>query len=272
VYFCMPPDKPLIQTSQCDGTYKSEAYSVKFLFPQRRPNSPIRHGDFTTVDCKVRRVNLSVDDISDEGLVSAAQVRPHTAEAEVAVNELFRRYYSRVALWCLRFTGDRETADDLAQDILLKVYRNLDSFRGNSKFSTWLYAIARNRCMDEVKSASMDLDPYGEDTLAALPDQRYVDVQTALEEESSVEAMRALIRTALDETEQKVLMLHYGHDYTLPSVTRLLGLQNASGAKAYVVSARRKLNGVVRHWETVKNRKGAPFRKRTERRSSEQPG
>jgi RNA polymerase sigma-70 factor (ECF subfamily) len=217
-------------------------------------------------------LNLPIGDRSDEGLILVAQLRPNTEEAEGAINELFRRYFSRVALWCLRFTGDRETADDLAQDIFLKVYRNLDSFRGNSKFSTWLFAVARNQCMDRVKSPSLDLDPGGEDTLAALPDLSHVDVQTALEEESSIEAMRTLIRTALDETEQKVMMLHYGHDYTLPSVTRLLGLQNASGAKAYVVSARRKLHGAIRQWQTVKKRRGAVFRTRTERRKSGQPG
>jgi len=224
------------------------------------------------VNCKALLLNPAAGDRSDEGLILAAQLRPNTEEAETAINELFRRYFSRVALWCLRFTGDRETADDLAQEIFLKVYRNLDSFRGNSKFSTWLFAVARNQCVDQAKSPSLDLDPGGDETLAALPDLRYVDAQTALEEESSLEAMRTLIRSALDETEQKVLMLHYGHDYTLPSVTRLLGLQNASGAKAYVVSARRKLQGAVRQWRTVKEGKGEVFQKLTERRKSEQPG
>jgi RNA polymerase sigma factor (sigma-70 family) len=193
---------------------------------------------------------VSIEGISDEALIAAAQLRPNTEEASSAASELFRRYSSQVALWCARFTGDRDSADDLTQDIFLKVYRSLDSFRGNSKFSTWLYAVTRNRCLDEVKSRIIDLDSFGEAALADLPDRRHVDVQTALENESSLKTMRALMKTALDETEQKVLMLHYGHGYPIHSVTRLLGLQNSSGAKAYIVRAKRSLQGVVRQWKT----------------------
>ena len=57
--------------------------------------------------------------------------------------------------------------------------------------------------------------------------------------------MRALLATALDETERRVFTLHYGEDVPLDAITRLLRLTNASGAKAYVVSARRKLARAV---------------------------
>jgi len=63
---------------------------------------------------------------------------------------------------------------------------------------------------------------------------------------------RTLIRTimddALDETERHVMTLHYGHDMRLDAITAALGLTNASGAKAYIVSARRKLNAAVKRW------------------------
>ena len=50
---------------------------------------------------------------------------------------------------------------------------------------------------------------------------------------------------SLDETESKVITLHYVHELPLNSITRLLGLENQSGAKAFIVSARRKLERVV---------------------------
>jgi tRNA A37 threonylcarbamoyladenosine dehydratase len=50
----------------------------------------------------------------------------------------------------------------------------------------------------------------------------------------------------LDSTEAKVMMLHYGQELPLNTVSRMLGLTNKSGAKAYVVSARRKLDAAVR--------------------------
>lgn len=56
-----------------------------------------------------------------------------------------------------------------------------------------------------------------------------------------VDEMRRLMRDELDETEQRVMVMHYGEELSLDAVTRALGLENASGAKAFIVSARRKL-------------------------------
>jgi DNA-directed RNA polymerase specialized sigma24 family protein len=57
-----------------------------------------------------------------------------------------------------------------------------------------------------------------------------------------------LLDEALDETEKKVFTLHYGDELTLATITRLLGLRNQSGAKAYIVSAKRKLNRSLQRW------------------------
>ena len=61
--------------------------------------------------------------------------------------------------------------------------------------------------------------------------------------------VRKLLAETLDETEQAVFTLHYGEDVPLDAITRLLGLQNASGAKAHVVSAKRKLARAVQRWK-----------------------
>ena len=59
----------------------------------------------------------------------------------------------------------------------------------------------------------------------------------------------ALLDEALDETEKKVFTLHYGDDLPLDAITRLLGLSNRSGAKAYILRARRKLRRAARLWK-----------------------
>jgi DNA-directed RNA polymerase specialized sigma subunit len=53
---------------------------------------------------------------------------------------------------------------------------------------------------------------------------------------------------SLDELEKQVMTLHYGHEMRLDAITAQLGLTNASGAKAYIVSARRKLNAAIKKW------------------------
>src|SRR5947209_3274235 len=59
--------------------------------------------------------------------------------SEDIFSEIFRRYHSRVTSWCFRLTRNRTRALDLAQEVLFKAYRHRDSFRGDARFSTWLY-------------------------------------------------------------------------------------------------------------------------------------
>ena len=63
----------------------------------------------------------------------------------------------------------------------------------------------------------------------------------AFERDSTRKAVAEMLKKNLDETERNVFTLHYGDDLPLDAITRLLNLQNASGAKAYIVSAKRKL-------------------------------
>jgi RNA polymerase sigma-70 factor (ECF subfamily) len=71
----------------------------------------------------------------------------------------------------LRFFGDSQTAQDIAQEVFVKVFRSLDSFDERSRFSTWLYRITRNTCLDEVRAGRrrpipvdpLDHQPVGED-------------------------------------------------------------------------------------------------------------
>jgi len=138
---------------------------------------------------------LALEPLSDEELVARPRSQPESPEAERWLNELFQRHQRRVALWCLRITGNRESAADLAQEVLLRAFRSLESYRGDSKFSTWLYSITRNHCFSEIKSPS-----------------------------------------------------------NAPEEVVDLKLENPSGAKAYVVSARRKLQRAVDRWKAREQR------------------
>lgn len=181
--------------------------------------------------------------LSDEELIAAGRT-----------DELFERYTSRVAAWCFRFSGDREQARDLAQDILLRAFRNLHLFRRESRFSTWLFTIARNHCMNEIKSQSIRLEDRGEDELLENTESGQPDVLSRLVEEQSIAEMRAMIEESLDATEKHVLTLHYHQDLPLAVVTRLLGLTNASGARAYIASAKRKLSAAAPQWMATQKR------------------
>ena len=186
--------------------------------------------------------------LSDEELIERYQSTEDTAAAAAQADELLRRYSARAVSWCWRFCGDREAALDLGQEVLLKAYRNLNTFRSDAKFSTWLYSVARNHCLNFVRDQALQPVDVAEPLDVEPQDARDSDVLAQLEREDDLRELRKIMAQTLDETEAKVMMLHYGEDVPLDSVTRLLGLGNQSGAKAYIVSAKRKLNVAVRRW------------------------
>ncbi len=191
--------------------------------------------------------STAMRDCSDEDLVAkyCDESRPREFRDQ-AVDELFDRYRGRVAAWCLRCVGDRDWAADLAQEVFLRTLRGLHTFRGGSKFSTWLYSIARNHCFNARESRAF----RGEQPLADIDvaDQSILPTPDNLVAKEDLRRMRDLVNKTLDETELRVMTLHYGEELSIDSVTRLLGLRNASGAKAYIVSAKRKLQTAVRRF------------------------
>ncbi len=67
-----------------------------------------------------------------------------------AFEEIARTYRAPIYRICYRYTGNREDAEDIVQDVLLRAYRGLAGFRGDSSFRTWLYRIAVNACLSWV--------------------------------------------------------------------------------------------------------------------------
>ncbi len=176
---------------------------------------------------------------SDEELIARARREPGLADPCFA--ELYRRYHPKVAAWCLRIAGDREEAADVAQDVFLRIHSRLDSFRGDSRFSTWLYQVTRsvalNRAEYQARRRAKSLDdedaPEVIDELPAISD----DLEVA-----EIHArLRAAVTDDLEPLESRVLILHYVHGLTLARIGEQLKLTNKSGAKAYIVSALRKL-------------------------------
>jgi RNA polymerase sigma-70 factor (ECF subfamily) len=192
--------------------------------------------------------------LSDEELVERFRGDPQSSAARACVDELFGRYHARVGAWCYRFTGDRAAAADLAQEVFLRVWRRLEMFRGESKFSTWLFSVTRNHCLNDLKARSVRPEHTADLPLSDLPDHRD-GAEAALEQMSTAQEVRTLLAETLDETERQVMTLHYAEEMTLETITRLLGLTNASGAKAYIVSSRRKLAGAVARWKARQDRK-----------------
>lgn len=70
---------------------------------------------------------------------------------EKAFREIVEQYSDRVFNLTYRMLGNREEAEDLAQEVFITVFKSIDSFRGDSKFSTWLYRVTANHCKNRIK-------------------------------------------------------------------------------------------------------------------------
>ncbi len=226
-----------------NGHPNKVAASPKFLFRLALPRvSPIRKQKGRVTIERIRRLGPL---IVDEDLVRQLRSLPDGPARRELVDQLMARQQARVALWCLRFSGDPELARDLTQEVLLKAYQNLHRFEGNSKFSTWLFVIARNHCLNSVRAPREQPGPQHVDELLETQAAGGPSAETLLLENASHQLVRRLLQDELDETERQVMVMHYASDMPLASITRILGLANASGAKAFIVSAKRKLTRAI---------------------------
>lgn len=76
---------------------------------------------------------------------------------------LYNRYSSKIFGKCLTILKEQNLAQDATQDIMMKILLNLSKFGGRSKFSTWVYSITYNFCIDFVRKRKKDLSYYVED-------------------------------------------------------------------------------------------------------------
>src|SRR5207237_4451015 len=93
---------------------------------------------------------------------------------ERAFQEIVRLYQHKVFNLVYRMLGSSEEAEEIAQEVFFTVFRSIDSFRGEAKFSTWLYRIAANHCKNRIKylgrrsyNSTGELDEAAERQLAA---------------------------------------------------------------------------------------------------------
>jgi RNA polymerase sigma-70 factor, ECF subfamily len=185
--------------------------------------------------------------LSENELLAGA--RSTERERGAFVEELFRRNYGKVVAWCLRFGGGRAEAQDLAQAVFVRAYRHLDSFRGDSSFATWLYAITRSECMNSLVLKKRRSTWTSDEDVPEVRDEDGPSPDAGLEQQGSARVVKELLDMALDDVEKKVFVLHYGDGVPLDVITRLLGLSNRVGAKSYILRARRKLARALRVWK-----------------------
>jgi RNA polymerase sigma-70 factor (ECF subfamily) len=160
--------------------------------------------------------------------------------------EFYRRFHARVTSWCFRLSRNRARANDLAQEVFLKAWRHMESFRGDSRPSTWLYVITRNHCLTAAQRLASDPLNSGAPLSTRLWDSALPHPDSQIEHHQLSRAVCKLMNATLDPVEARVMMLHYGYEVPLATITDRMALRNPSGAKAFIVNGRRKMKSALK--------------------------
>jgi RNA polymerase sigma factor (sigma-70 family) len=144
---------------------------------------------------------------------------------QVLFAQLVQRYQQYVFTLVHRFTDNREDAEEISQDVFVKAYRSLADFRGEAKFSTWLYTIVRTSCITFLRKkrlATSSLD--NERTFLQVESKQSGFTANAIEQKSKHAMVNAAIRM-LSPDDTQILTLFYKAEQTLDEIGRVMGLE-----------------------------------------------
>ncbi|NLM46995.1 MAG: sigma-70 family RNA polymerase sigma factor [Firmicutes bacterium] len=177
-----------------------------------------------------------------------------------AYDILMQRYEKKIYTLCLRMSGNSFDAEDLTQEVFLKAFRALPSFHGQSAFSTWLFRIAANTCLDErrrrkrrpaVLPLEKALPTEDGEIRMEVPDKTSDPLAAALNSEMKDEIQELLDR--LSPEQRSVIILRDLQGFSYEEITRMLKI-NMGTLKSRLNRARSQLGKLYRSKEEQKSR------------------
>ncbi|MGE7763445.1 RNA polymerase sigma factor SigW [Peribacillus sp. NPDC097895] len=168
-----------------------------------------------------------------------------------AFGEIVEIYKDKVFQICFRMLGNRQEAEDLAQEAFVRAFVNIRSFNIQMKFSTWLYRIATNLCIDRLRKKKpdyyLDADVAGTDGLN-LYSQIASDMAKPEEEVESLELQETIQAEImkLPEKYRSVIVLKYIEELSLKEISEILDLPVGT-VKTRIHRGREALRKQLRH-------------------------
>ncbi len=171
-----------------------------------------------------------------------------------AYAELVNRYQGYVFTLVLRMIKSREDAEEIAQDVFVKAYRALADFRGESKFSTWLYTIVNTTCITFLRKKKLEVHSLDNEKIFEVADSKDSGFRAnIIEQKSRVNMVNEAI-AMLNPDDAEIITLFYKAEQNLEEIARILAIE-ANTAKVRLHRARARLKEKMeKHFsEEVKN-------------------
>jgi RNA polymerase sigma factor (sigma-70 family) len=153
---------------------------------------------------------------------------------------LVDRHKNYVFSLVLRFTTSREDAEEISQDVFVKAFRSLADFRGDSKFSTWLFTITRTTCLSFLRKKKIDIRSLDDERLGIEVENKESGFGANLVEQKSRHGMLHQAIRMLSPDDAQVLNLFYKADQSLEEIGRIMRL-DPNTVKVKLHRARRRL-------------------------------
>jgi RNA polymerase sigma-70 factor (ECF subfamily) len=172
---------------------------------------------------------------SDTEVISRVLTGDHNAYAI-----LVERYKSYVFTLSLRFTKNREDAEEVSQDIFIKAYRYLADFKGTAKFSTWLYTIVNTTCITFLRKKRLDVQSLDDERTFEVADSQDSGFRANQVEQKSRQEMVNQAIALLNPDDAEIITLFYKNEQSLEEIGQILRLE-ANTAKVRLHRARTRL-------------------------------
>lgn len=153
---------------------------------------------------------------------------------------LIDRYKSYVFTLALRFTKNREDAEEVSQDIFIKAYRALADFRGASRFSTWLYTIVNTTCITFLRKKRLEVHSLDNEKVFEVADSQDSGLRANLVEQKSRINMVNQAIALLSTDDAEIITLFYKAEQTLEEIAQILGIES-NAVKVRLHRARTRL-------------------------------
>jgi RNA polymerase sigma-70 factor (ECF subfamily) len=161
-----------------------------------------------------------------------------------AFTQLVDRYKDLVYTLALRMLKNREEAEEVSQDTFIKTYRSLHKFKGDSKFSTWIYKVAYNSCLDQIKKNKKHLNNVEINEFTKHQVKTMDNAFDALVEEERNQLIQDCLHV-LPSDDSFLLTLYYFEEQSLDEIANIVGL-TANNVKVKIFRSRKKLAHILK--------------------------
>ncbi len=175
--------------------------------------------------------------ISDEDVVKEYLATSNVAYFDI----LYKRYSGKVFGKCISILKSESAAEDATQDIFMKILLNLSKFSGKSKFSTWLYSITYNFCIDTIRRRKKDKSVLVDD-MSMEHDTADDDIEDRFLMETNVKRLKVILEK-VPTGDKTILLMKYQDEMSIKEIGGILG-KSESAVKMKIKRAKQKFKKI----------------------------